>query len=117
MATRNAAVLPVPVCAWPATSRPASAIGSVCAWMGVQVTNPAWRMPSITCGARPKEANVTGAELGSVIKTVLKCYWKKGSADLKNGPGSATKCLRQRTFRSLPALPSSLIPFGLILNT
>ena len=33
-ATRKAAVLPVPVCAWPATSRPASAMGSVCAWIG-----------------------------------------------------------------------------------
>ena len=31
----NAAVLPVPVCAEPMTSRPASSAGMVCAWIGV----------------------------------------------------------------------------------
>ena len=36
IATRNAAVFPVPVCACPATSRPARACGKVCAWIGVQ---------------------------------------------------------------------------------
>ena len=30
----NAAVLPVPVCAWPSTSRPASSGGIVAAWIG-----------------------------------------------------------------------------------
>jgi hypothetical protein len=30
----NAAVLPVPVCAWPSTSRPFSNAGMVAAWMG-----------------------------------------------------------------------------------
>ena len=33
--TRKAAVLPVPVCAWPMTSRPARASGIKAAWMGV----------------------------------------------------------------------------------
>src|SRR5581483_11742472 len=45
---RNAAVLPVPVCACPATSRPASASGSTFSWMGVQRTKPAARMPART---------------------------------------------------------------------
>ena len=45
IAIRNAAVLPVPVCAWPATSRPASAMGRVWAWIGVQRSNPASAMP------------------------------------------------------------------------
>ena len=40
-ATRKAAVLPVPVCAWPATSLPVSAMGSVWAWIGVQRVKPA----------------------------------------------------------------------------
>ena len=43
--TRKARVLPVPVCAWPATSRPASAIGRVSAWIGVQRVNPAASSP------------------------------------------------------------------------
>jgi hypothetical protein len=30
----NAAVLPVPVCAWPSTSRPSSSGGIVAAWIG-----------------------------------------------------------------------------------
>jgi len=62
-ATRNAAVLPVPVCAWPATSCPASARGSVCAWIGVHCVKPASRMPCMSAGSRPNESNVT--ELGS----------------------------------------------------
>jgi hypothetical protein len=33
--SENAAVLPVPVCAAPMTSRPASTIGIALAWMGV----------------------------------------------------------------------------------
>ena len=31
----NAAVLPVPVCAWPITSRPASSGGIACSWIGL----------------------------------------------------------------------------------
>ena len=45
---RKAAVLPVPVCAWPATSLPARAIGRVLAWIGVAKTNPASAMPQRT---------------------------------------------------------------------
>ena len=46
VASRNAAVLPVPVCACPATSMPASARGRVPAWIGVQRTNPAASTPA-----------------------------------------------------------------------
>ena len=31
----NAAVLPVPVCAWPITSRPSSSDGIACSWIGL----------------------------------------------------------------------------------
>ena len=51
---RNAAVLPVPVCACPATSLPASDSGRTFSWMGVQRVKPAARMPSITCAGRSK---------------------------------------------------------------
>jgi hypothetical protein len=37
MGTAKAAVFPVPVCAWPSTSRPASRRGIARAWIGVAV--------------------------------------------------------------------------------
>ena len=43
-AIRNAAVLPVPVCDWPATSLPLRASGSAASWIGVVVTKPASRI-------------------------------------------------------------------------
>ncbi len=49
---RKAAVLPVPVWAWPATSRPARVIGSVFAWIGVAKTKPASAMPQRTSSGR-----------------------------------------------------------------
>ena len=50
MLTRKASVLPVPVWAWPATSRPARVTGKVIAWMGVQRENPAASSPAIRAG-------------------------------------------------------------------
>ena len=40
-ASRKVAVLPVPVCAWPATSLPASSTGRAFSWMSVQWVKPA----------------------------------------------------------------------------
>src|SRR3712207_1035557 len=44
----NAAVLPVPVCAWPMTSCPARSSGIACSWMGLGASYPtssrAWRI-------------------------------------------------------------------------
>src|SRR2546425_641174 len=54
MVTRKAAVFPVPVCACPATSRPASASGRAFSWMGVQCVKPAARMPAATGPGRSK---------------------------------------------------------------
>ena len=62
MVIRNAAVLPVPVCACPATSLPASDSGSTFSWIGVQCVKPAARMPAITGAGRAKL--VEGAPLG-----------------------------------------------------
>src|SRR5262249_40819263 len=47
-AIRNAAVFPVPVCDWPATSLPLRASGSVASWIGVATTKPASRIPCMT---------------------------------------------------------------------
>src|SRR5881409_2330214 len=56
-AMRNAAGLPVPVCDCPATSLPRSASGSAASWIGVAVTKPASRMPSMTGAGRSRVEN------------------------------------------------------------
>src|SRR5690625_3677792 len=58
VASKKAAVLPVPVCAWPATSRFAKACGNVPAWMGVQWVKPASSSPRSRAGVKPSEAKV-----------------------------------------------------------
>ena len=40
--SKYASVLPLPVCAMPIMSRPLSAMGQPCAWMGVGSLNPAF---------------------------------------------------------------------------
>ena len=57
MAIRNAAVLPVPVCACPAMSFPAKAIGRVLLWMGVQNLKPAALIPCNTCPSMGRDSN------------------------------------------------------------
>src|SRR5437667_11825252 len=54
-AIRKAAVLPVPVWDWPATSLPLSASGSVPSWIGVMGTKPASWMPRMTGSGRSSE--------------------------------------------------------------
>src|SRR6266851_9658068 len=54
-AIRKAAVLPVPVWDWPATSLPLSASGSVPSWMGVMATKPASWMPRMTGSGRSRD--------------------------------------------------------------
>ena len=54
---RKAAVLPVPVCDWPATSLPRRASGRAASWMGVAVTKPASRMPCMTASGRSSVEN------------------------------------------------------------
>src|SRR5262245_28666895 len=56
-AMRKAAVLPVPVCDWPATSLSFRARGSAPSWIGVAVTKPASRIPCITSGGRSSAPN------------------------------------------------------------
>ncbi len=53
---KNAAVLPVPVCAKPSTSRSSSTIGIACAWIGVGVSYPAARMPRMTRSSNENES-------------------------------------------------------------
>src|SRR5689334_14165012 len=64
-AIRKAAVLPVPVCDWPATSLPLRASGSAASWMGVAVTKPASRMPCITDSGRSSVTNSISASSGT----------------------------------------------------
>src|SRR5580692_244553 len=53
----NAAVLPVPVCALPMTSRPDMIRGMALNWMGVGSVYPIAFTPSITAGDNPKLVN------------------------------------------------------------
>src|SRR5262249_18360719 len=66
-AMRKAAVLPVPVWDWPATSLPLSASGRVPSWMGVLATKPASWTPRMTGSGRSRDLKsiVVRAWLGS----------------------------------------------------
>ena len=58
---RNAAVLPLPVCAIPMTSRPLSSVGIPIAWMGVGWENSLLRIAFMRGSSNPKWAKlVTG---------------------------------------------------------
>ncbi len=50
--SRKDSVLPLPVWARPMRSRPCSAIGHPCAWMGVGAVKPALRTSASTYSAR-----------------------------------------------------------------
>lgn len=57
----NAAVFPLPVFAMPIRSRPLSAPGMACDWMGVGCTNSVFRIIFIMFSSKPKCAKlVTG---------------------------------------------------------
>src|SRR5690606_20560835 len=68
---RWAAVLPVPVCAWPATSRPASAIGSALLWIGVQYVKPASLMPACSSGASENSENLSSVKCSDGAEAVV----------------------------------------------
>jgi hypothetical protein len=54
----KAAVLPVPVCAWPTTSRPEATVGIVWAWMGDGSSKPISAMAArifLLSGMSPKK--------------------------------------------------------------
>ena len=53
----NAAVLPVPVAAWPSRSRPASRWGMVSRWIGVGSSYPRSAMVFNNSGRRPRVSN------------------------------------------------------------
>ncbi len=55
----NASVLPEPVRPRPSTSRPASASGSVMAWIGNGVVMPVLASAAVTSRGTPRDANVT----------------------------------------------------------
>src|SRR5690606_16579634 len=70
-AMRWAAVLPVPDCAWPATSRPSSAIGSALLWIGVQYVKPASSMPRCSSGASENSENLSSVKCSAGAEAVL----------------------------------------------
>lgn len=60
MGSVNAAVLPLPVCASPMTSRPDRASGSASAWMGVGLVKLSRVHASTSSGHTPASAKVAG---------------------------------------------------------
>ena len=60
----NAAVLPVPVCARPSTSRPDSSSGMVSVWIGVGVSNPDSTRVGSRRSATPSAANPVAGSSG-----------------------------------------------------
>src|SRR5581483_1207223 len=55
----KAAVLPVPVCAWPMASLPARSVGTMAAWMGEASSKPMSERARRTGSLRLKESNLT----------------------------------------------------------
>ena len=63
----NAAVLPVPVCARPRTSRPDSSSGMVSVWIGVGVSNPDSTRVGSRRSATPSAANPVAGSSGVAL--------------------------------------------------
>src|SRR5690606_29017545 len=90
--TRKARVLPVPVCAWPATSRPASVSGRVCAWIGVQRVKPAASRPASSSGCSPKDEKVMSVSglslMRGMVRAVGALAWKAPASQTARGGSS-----------------------------
>src|SRR5688500_1297725 len=86
---RNASVLPVPVCACPATSRPGNATGRVSAWIGVQRVKPADSSPASNAGCSSNEEkvmSVRGLSLMREKKSARRCALAWGAAAEQTAP-------------------------------
>src|SRR5687768_14025416 len=66
MGSAKAAVLPVPVCAWPMTSPPARRAGIVRPWTGVGASYPRAVRVWTKVSRRPREAKVDSGMRGGV---------------------------------------------------
>src|SRR3989344_4531495 len=86
-----AAVLPVPVWAWPATSWPASASGRASAWIGVQCSKPASCTPRNRGSGRFSPAKGLSVRWCSLIKraaSIYECQGERSRAALSLSRGS-----------------------------
>ena len=87
----KAAVLPVPVWAWPITSWPASSSGIACSWIGVGLSKPSSSIACWICGERPrslKSASLARDPAGA-------CRWC-GAAIRSRGRAAASGAGRRR---------------------
>lgn len=71
MGRMNAAVLPVPVCAVPITSRPRIAAGMAASWIGVAVSYPARLIPFIR---RESRLNCSKFKIVPVLQKSIVCF-------------------------------------------
>src|SRR3954447_7901239 len=115
----NAAVLPVPVWAWPITSLPSSSAGIVSSWIGVGRSYPRWESASRMGFESPSSANVIGSTLrgrveqqlasGAASLQVLVCLshlgQRVGAAHLRSevAAGHALEQVAQRLLHHLAA--------------
>ena len=86
----KAAVLPVPVCAMPMTSRPCSTSGMVWAWIGVGVTYFSSARARRIGSARPKSLNEVKESLFYMAKRPccsMRAAESRGSKDIPRGQG------------------------------
>src|SRR5690606_34939472 len=119
-AMRWAAVFPVPVCAWPATSRPSSAIGSALLWIGVQYVKPASAMPRCSSGASENSENLSSVKCSDGAEAVFlldSSACKLSSQGVKIGPSGEDSrfpdsAVLPRASRKSDQLPT-LCPSGL----
>jgi len=84
--SRNAAVLPVPVCACPATSSPSSASGKVRAWIGVQWVNFALSRPDMIFGFKLRLENDTSVSgLVDLFSVIIGSHFQAGKFIFADG--------------------------------
>ena len=71
----NAIVLPEPVRPRPSTSRPASASGSVAAWIGKGVVIPASASTPVTGAGTPRDAKLTAPAAAATVRRLWRPRW------------------------------------------
>jgi len=117
---RNAAVLPVPVCARPAMSLPLSVPGRISPWIGVACCQPSAWMPRIRRGCRsrswkrilPSSGSTANSEESHGVSSARGCGSRFGSG-LNWFSGRGSRGLRSVSARGLRSVFSrGLSPRG-----
>ena len=92
----NAAVFPLPVCAWPITSLPLNTTGIACAWIGDASSNPISLIPRRICGLNSNSSNLNVSIyfLSFIKKSCYTIY--KVTKDCTTAHNSTCRCYHSR---------------------